>query len=129
MAAGWCLRDCRWQRGVGMPGRWLRPGVCVTVTVASAWCLRDCGRWLRPGVCVTVTVASAWCLRDCGRWLQPDVCVTVTGGCNIAGEDDDWDFGSGAGFYVDATTDKWKTNYRMYSYVTKEVTRQLTCRR
>lgn len=43
------------------------------------------------------------------------------GGCNIDGEDDSYDFGSGAGFYVDAATDKWKSNYRMYSYVTEEV--------
>lgn len=43
------------------------------------------------------------------------------GGVNIEGEDDSYDFGSGAGFYVDATVDKWKTHYRMYSYVTKEV--------
>ncbi len=47
--------------------------------------------------------------------------LIITGGCNIEGEDDGWDFGSGAGFYVDATQDKWKTNYRMYSYVTQEV--------
>ena len=40
---------------------------------------------------------------------------------NIEGEDDSYDFGSGAGFYVDATEDKWKNNYRMYSYITKEV--------
>lgn len=46
------------------------------------------------------------------------------GGCNIEGEDDSYDFGSGAGFYVDATEEKWKTNYRMYSYVTSEL-RQL----
>ena len=44
-----------------------------------------------------------------------------TGGLNIEGEDDCNDIGSGAGFYVDATEDKWKTNYRMYSYITKEV--------
>lgn len=35
--------------------------------------------------------------------------------------DTDWDFGTGAGFYVDSTTDKYKNNYRMYSYVTKEL--------
>ncbi|KAL4219960.1 hypothetical protein ACF0H5_020371 [Mactra antiquata] len=40
---------------------------------------------------------------------------------NIEGEDESYDFGSGAGFYVDATEEKWKTNYRMYSYVTKEL--------
>ncbi|GAB6030684.1 hypothetical protein CHUAL_007538 [Chamberlinius hualienensis] len=42
-------------------------------------------------------------------------------GCNIEGEDDDWDFGTGAGFYVDATEEKWKEHYRMYSYVTEEL--------
>lgn len=40
---------------------------------------------------------------------------------NIAGEDDSWDFGSGAGFYVDATETPWAKNYRMYSYVTQEL--------
>ena len=42
-------------------------------------------------------------------------------GCNIEGEDANWDFGTGAGFYVDATTEKYKNNYRMYSYVVKEL--------
>ncbi|XP_059479781.1 S-formylglutathione hydrolase [Neocloeon triangulifer] len=42
-------------------------------------------------------------------------------GCNIAGEDDSWDFGTGAGFYVDATEEAWKINYRMFSYVTVEL--------
>lgn len=40
---------------------------------------------------------------------------------NIPGEDDDWDFGTGAGFYVDAVKMPWKKHYRMYSYVTKEL--------
>lgn len=47
--------------------------------------------------------------------------MTILGNCNIEGEDDSWDFGTGAGFYVDATEGKWKKHYRMYSYVTKEV--------
>jgi S-formylglutathione hydrolase len=32
-----------------------------------------------------------------------------------------WDFGLGAGFYVDATEDPWATNYRMWSYITGEL--------
>ena len=32
-----------------------------------------------------------------------------------------WDFGLGAGFYVDATTTPWSVNYRMWSYVTEEL--------
>lgn len=39
----------------------------------------------------------------------------------VPGEDDSWDFGSGAGFYVDAAAAPWSQNYRMYSYVTKEL--------
>lgn len=40
---------------------------------------------------------------------------------NIPGEDESYDFGSGAGFYVDATEEPWKKNYRMFSYVTSEL--------
>lgn len=40
---------------------------------------------------------------------------------NIPGEDESWDFGSGAGFYVDATEEAWKEHYNMYSYVTSEL--------
>jgi len=32
-----------------------------------------------------------------------------------------WDFGVGAGFYVDATQEPWSANYRMWSYVTGEL--------
>lgn len=39
----------------------------------------------------------------------------------IAGDADSWDFGQGAGFYVDATQAPWSANYRMYSYVTREL--------
>ena len=40
---------------------------------------------------------------------------------SIAGQDDSYDFGSGAGFYVNATAGEWSDNYRMYDYVTKEL--------
>jgi S-formylglutathione hydrolase FrmB len=39
-------------------------------------------------------------------------------GLNVEGESDSWDFGVGAGFYINATVDKWK-NWRMYDYITK----------
>ncbi|KAJ3000204.1 hypothetical protein HDV02_000117 [Globomyces sp. JEL0801] len=41
-------------------------------------------------------------------------------GLNIEGEDDSWDFGSGAGFYVNATIAKFE-KYQMYSYVNEEL--------
>jgi S-formylglutathione hydrolase len=43
------------------------------------------------------------------------------GGLQIEGEDEAYDFGSGAGFYVDATKDPWSKGYKMYSYITKEL--------
>jgi S-formylglutathione hydrolase len=42
-------------------------------------------------------------------------------GTELPGEHDDWDFGSGAGFYVNATREPWSRNYRMYDYVTEEL--------
>jgi S-formylglutathione hydrolase len=50
--------------------------------------------------------------------VAPD---TSPRGLHIPGEDDSWDFGTGAGFYLDAEADPWRQNYRMYSYVTKEL--------
>jgi S-formylglutathione hydrolase len=50
--------------------------------------------------------------------VVPDTSPRNTG---IAGEDQDWDFGSGAGFYVDAIATPWNTHYQMYSYVTREL--------
>ncbi len=39
----------------------------------------------------------------------------------VPGDADSWDFGQAAGFYVDATQPPWSANYRMYSYVTREL--------
>jgi S-formylglutathione hydrolase len=54
--------------------------------------------------------------------VAPD---TSPRGLDLPGEHDDWDFGSGAGFYVDATESPWHENYRMYTYVTEELPRVL----
>lgn len=50
--------------------------------------------------------------------IAPD---TSPRGIGIEGEDDAYDFGSGAGFYVDATEDPWAMNYKMYSYINDEL--------
>merc|ERR1711981_671016 len=42
-------------------------------------------------------------------------------GLDLPGEGDSWDFGTGAGFYVDATKAPYDKNYKMYTYVTKEL--------
>jgi S-formylglutathione hydrolase len=50
--------------------------------------------------------------------VAPD---TSPRGLALPGEHDDWDFGSGAGFYVDATRAPWSSHYRMYDYITSEL--------
>ena len=42
-------------------------------------------------------------------------------GNDLPGEDDDWDFGTGAGFYLDATEAPWSPYYQMFTYVTEEL--------
>ncbi len=39
----------------------------------------------------------------------------------IAGDAESWDFGQGAGFYVDANQAPWSAHYKMDSYVTREL--------
>ncbi len=50
--------------------------------------------------------------------VAPD---TSPRGVNLPGEDESWDFGSGAGFYVNATEQPWAKHYQMYDYVTREL--------
>ncbi|WP_414529671.1 S-formylglutathione hydrolase [Nodularia chucula] len=50
--------------------------------------------------------------------VAPDTSPRNTG---IAGENQDWDFGTGAGFYVDATEEPWHQYYQMYSYIVEEL--------
>lgn len=55
--------------------------------------------------------------------LFPD---TSPRGAKIEGEDDAYDFGSGAGFYVNATKEPWNKHYHMYDHVTKELPQVLS---
>lgn len=48
-------------------------------------------------------------------------CDTSPRNTGIAGEADDWEFGAGAGFYVNATQQPWAKFYRMYDYVRDEL--------
>jgi len=54
--------------------------------------------------------------------INPD---TSPRGCGIKREDDDWDFGTGAGFYVNSTRIPWKRNYNMYNYVIHDLQDEL----
>lgn len=48
-------------------------------------------------------------------------CDTSPRTARCPGDDEAWDFGQGAGFYVDATEAPWSSAYRMETYVTQEL--------
>ncbi|WP_186071018.1 S-formylglutathione hydrolase [Burkholderia gladioli] len=50
--------------------------------------------------------------------IAPD---TSPRGANVPGETAAWDFGVGAGFYLDASEAPWATHYRMESYIVDEL--------
>jgi len=50
--------------------------------------------------------------------VAPD---TSPRGLNLPGEDESWDFGTGAGFYLNATQDPYASHYRMYDYIVEEL--------
>lgn len=50
--------------------------------------------------------------------IMPD---TSPRGENVP-DDEAWDLGQGAGFYLDAIQDPWAKNYKMYTYIIEELT-------
>ncbi len=61
--------------------------------------------------------AQLWAARHGIAVVFPD---TSPRGEAIA-DHDEYDLGQGAGFYVDATEEPWTPNFRMYSYITKDL--------
>ncbi|PRQ44838.1 putative S-formylglutathione hydrolase [Rosa chinensis] len=82
--------------------------------------------WLSGLTCtdenfITKSGAQRSAAREGIALIAPD---TSPRGLSIEGEADSWDFGVGAGFYLNATQEKWK-NWRMYDYVVKELPKLL----
>lgn len=50
-------------------------------------------------------------------------------GAKVEGEDDSYDFGTGAGFYLNATKGDWKKSYNMYDYIVKELPQKLAAQK
>jgi len=48
-------------------------------------------------------------------------CDTSPRNTGLEGATRDWDFGEGAGFYLDATQEPWRRHFRMESYVVQEL--------
>jgi S-formylglutathione hydrolase len=55
------------------------------------------------------------------RGLAIVACDTSPRGLDLPGDSESWDFGVGAGFYVDATQAPWAKAYKMYGYVVDEL--------
>ncbi|MED5240322.1 MAG: S-formylglutathione hydrolase [SAR324 cluster bacterium] len=79
--------------------------------------------WLSGLTCnhenfITKAGAQQYAAQSGIMLVAPD---TSPRGAGVQGEDDDYDLGSGAGFYINATEDKWATNYRMEDYIIHEL--------
>ncbi|KAG8838260.1 hypothetical protein FRC18_005464 [Serendipita sp. 400] len=82
----------------------------VLYYLAGLTCNEDTGAW--KGTFLPVAAAEGISL------VFPD---TSPRGANIEGEEESWDFGTGAGFYLDATAEKWSKHYRMFTFITEEL--------
>lgn len=66
---------------------------------------------------MTKAGAQAWAAEHGIALIFPD---TSPRGDDVA-DDEAYDLGKGAGFYVDATEDPWAPNFQMWSYITDEL--------
>ena len=66
---------------------------------------------------MTKAGAQTWAAEQGIALVFPD---TSPRGDDVA-DDDGYDLGQGAGFYVNATQDPWATHYRMWDYVMEEL--------
>lgn len=70
---------------------------------------------------MTKAGAQGWAAREGIALVFPDTSPRGEGVAN----DEAYDLGQGAGFYVDATEEPWAPHFRMWSYVTEELPRLL----
>lgn len=85
--------------------------------------VKGCLIWLSGLTCteenfITKAGAQQYLAEHQLMVLAPD---TSPRGLDLPGEHESYDFGSGAGFYVNATVAPYATNYRMFDYVVSEL--------
>ena len=85
--------------------------------------VKGCIIWLSGLTCneenfITKAGAQKFLAENNLMVICPD---TSPRGLNLPQEHESYDFGSGAGFYVDATTEGYKDHYKMYSYINEEL--------
>jgi S-formylglutathione hydrolase len=79
--------------------------------------------WLSGLTCTDENfITKAGAQRICNELGLALMCPdTSPRGLDLPKEHESYDFGSGAGFYLDATTENYKEHYNMYSYVNEEL--------
>ena len=105
-------RECRTEMrfSVFLPPQWQSRQVPVLYFLAGLTCTEET---------FMVKAGAQRVAAELGLMLvAPD---TSPRKARMPGDDASWDFGVGAGFYVDATQAPWSQHYRMYSYVTREL--------
>lgn len=85
--------------------------------------IENCIIWLSGLTCneenfITKAGAQKYLSGTSTMVICPD---TSPRGLNLPQEHDAYDFGSGAGFYVNATTEGYKDHYKMYDYIVQEL--------
>jgi S-formylglutathione hydrolase len=104
-----------------------------TVMKFSAYLPRDISEidnaiiWLSGLTCneenfITKAGAQRYLANTNTMIICPD---TSPRGLEIKGADESYDFGTGAGFYVNATSEGYEENYQMYDYITRDLAQML----
>ncbi|KAJ3545804.1 hypothetical protein NM688_g5586 [Phlebia brevispora] len=75
---------------------------------------------------VLVYLSGLTCTEDNARASRFCSLTRPLVAAGIAGETDDWQFGVGAGFYVDATNPTYSKHYNMLTHVTVELPKVIT---
>ncbi|MDZ7829585.1 MAG: S-formylglutathione hydrolase [Halofilum sp. (in: g-proteobacteria)] len=102
--------NCTMRFGIYLPPRAERHPVPVLYWLSGLTCTEE--------NFATKAGAQRYAAENGVALVHPD---TSPRGVDLPGEDDSYDFGSGAGFYVNATVDPWSRHYHMYDYVTREL--------
>ena len=102
------------SRAIGLPMRFsvFVPPVKTGVTLPVVFFLA--GLTCTEETFMTKAGAQRFAAEEGVILVAPD---TSPRSANVPGEADSWDFGTGAGFYVDATESPWAEHYLMYSYI------------
>ncbi len=102
--------DCEMRFGVFVPPQAGHQPVPALYYLAGLTCNEE-----------TFLIKSGAIAHAVEHGLMLVACDTSPRHVNLPGDSDDWDFGIGAGFYLDATQAPWSQHFRMGSYVNDEL--------